>query len=207
MNIVRFCGASSLLFAESRLVLEVRKPHKWEHQSGQPPVIGLGCIGGSTEPGETPLQALHREAMEEVNCTVTVRSARVTMDICPGGTRILSDLDIDGIRPAMVWEVVDPTYDVGSKVTVFLASTFEDPQPGDLPAIILADPDFISSLEPEGMSVDEARDSGVEVRAKIELPPDGRLVPANTLRHLLTLRQTDPGLFDEFVDVHASGEP
>ncbi len=216
MSIGVFSGASSLLFAETRLVLEVRKPHKWERESGHPPVIGLGCIGGAAEPGETPLQALHREAMEEINCAVTVWSARTTLDLSPSGVRMLSRLDIDGIRPAMVWEVTDPTYDVGSKVAVFLASTSGDPQSGDLPAIILADPGFVSSMDLEGMSVGEARDCGAEVRANIELPSEGRLMPVNTFRHLLALRQSDPNLFDEWMDgyvpvrpagIDRSGEP
>ena len=59
---VRFTGAACLLFSGPRLVLEVRKEHKWQRLSGKPVQIGIGCVGGTIEPGETPVQALRREA-------------------------------------------------------------------------------------------------------------------------------------------------
>ena len=77
---------------------------------GKPPIIGLGCIGGSIEAGETPLEALHREAFEEINCSITIRPARLTVDIAPDKLTILSDFALDGVRSAMVWEVTNPTY-------------------------------------------------------------------------------------------------
>lgn len=194
-----FTGASCLLFAGPQMVLEVRKPSKWEMNSGKPPIIGLGCIGGSIEAGETPLEALHREASEEINCSITIRPARLTADITPSKVTILSDFALDGIRPAMVWEVTNQTYIPGSKVAVFLAQVEGDPQPGDLPAIVLTDPQLILEIGNQCLTIDEARSCGAELRANIDLPANGQLRLANTLKRLYQLRETNGDLFQEFI--------
>ena len=100
----------------------------------------------------------------------------------------------------MLWTITDPTHVVGSYVAVFLGRVKGDPQPGDLPAIVLADPELIPKIGFESMSVSEVRDLGAEIRENIELPPDGRLVLANTLRHLMSVYETDRALFNEWVD-------
>jgi hypothetical protein len=168
-------------------------------RAGQPPLIGVGCIGGSIEAGETPLQALHREAMEEITCSIELRSARLTADVSPSGIQILSNLDVEGVRPAMVWEVTNTSYIPGSKVAVFLGRVTGDAQPGDLPAIMLTEPELISLIGSKSISIDEAKDAGAEFRTNIELPTDGRLILANTLQRLQTLKTTHNALFDEFL--------
>ena len=111
----------------------------------------------------------------------------------------LTHFEIDELQPAMVWEVTDPTFVVGSLVSVFLGRADANPQPGDLPAIVLAEPDLIPKIGFDSMSVREATGLGAEIRGNIELPPDGQLVLANTLEHLMTLYNSDQQLFDDFV--------
>ncbi len=200
---VSFTGAGSILLSGRRLVLEVRKKHRWEYAPGQPPRIGLGSIGGSLEPGETPLQALHREALEEIGCPIEVWSAQRTAYVTPEEVRILSDFDLDGVRPAMVWEVTDPTFVVGSHVAVFLARVEDDPQPRDLPGIVLAEPELIPRIGFDSISIAEVKALGAEVRANTELPAEGRLILANTLHRFMVVYQSDPGLFDELMSLNS----
>jgi hypothetical protein len=49
-----------------------------------------------------------------------VRSAPRTAEISPAGIRVIDGVEIDGVTPAMVWEVMDPIFLVGTKVAVFL---------------------------------------------------------------------------------------
>jgi 8-oxo-dGTP pyrophosphatase MutT (NUDIX family) len=204
-DLKRFFGAACLLFSGTRLVLEVRKPHKWLREPGRPIQVGIGCSGGTIEADETPVQALKQEAEEEIGCAIDLWSARCTADVSPKGANIHSDLEIDGLKPAMVWEVTHSTYDVGSKVAVFLGCVAGDPQPLDLPAVVLVDPELVFQSEFESMSIAQVRRSGVEVRERITLPGDGRFQLANTLSRLRNLRSVDKELVDKFVGSDAAG--
>jgi hypothetical protein len=161
-------------------------------------VIGIGCIGGSIEEGESPVEALKREALEEIGCSVDLRSAGRTAYIRDEAVEILPELDFCGLQPAIVWEVTDPSFQVGSNVSVFLGQADDNPQPIDLPAIILADPGVISMINFESVSVDEILKSGAEIRQNIDIPRNGRLILANTLRRLMLLHADHRELFDEF---------
>ena len=55
----RFMGAACLLMGASGITVEVQSPHKWITHDGGGISIGLGCIGGGIEEGETPIEALH----------------------------------------------------------------------------------------------------------------------------------------------------
>lgn len=195
-----FTGAACLLFSERRLVLEVRKPAKWERVPGQPPRIGFGCIGGTIKEGETPLQALRREASEEIGCSIEVWSSPRTVCVSLEGVESVPGLEVDGHQLAMLWTITDPNFVVGSYVAVFLGRAKGDPQPGDLPAIVFANPELIPKIGFGSVSVSEVRDFGAEIRQNIELPPDGRLILANTLRHLMSVYQVDRLLFNEWMD-------
>jgi hypothetical protein len=59
-------GASIILRHEGRLLFEIQKPSKWLQQPDGTLSIGMGCIGGNIEQGETPRQALEREALEDM---------------------------------------------------------------------------------------------------------------------------------------------
>ena len=90
-------GVSCFLRTGTKLVLEVRKPGVCEQGPGKPPLIYLGCIGGSLEAGESVIEALQREASEEIGCGLVLRSARATVDISPGGMTVVESGLIDDI--------------------------------------------------------------------------------------------------------------
>ncbi|MBT3346278.1 MAG: NUDIX hydrolase [Gemmatimonadetes bacterium] len=194
-----FTGASCLLFWEGRIVLEVRKTHKWEQRPDGVHVIGIGGIGGTMEEGESPLETLQREAVEEIGCPVELWSASSTIVESPAEVRVVTGLDVDGLCPAMVWEVTDPTYQVGAKVVVYLAQATRDPQPGDLPAILLADPAWITTMSSEFVSTREAVNAGVEVRSRVDMPENGLFQPVNTLRRLLAVRASHCEVFKQLM--------
>ncbi len=196
----RFTGSSSILFWQGQLVLEIRKKHKWEPKEDGSTLIGVGGIGGTMEEGETPVDALQREAIEEIGCRLKLSCARRTVVETPPTTRVEPDLVLDGLRPAIVWVVTDPMYDVGSQVAVFLAEAMQEPQPGDLPGLLLMSPEIFAQMSVERpLPVAVAIERGIEVRSKIPLPDNAVFLPANTMRRLLALRTSHEALFNEFL--------
>ncbi len=187
-------GAGCLLSVDGRWVFEVQKAGKWLRRPGRPPVLGIGCIGGSLEPGETAIEALQREAREEINSEISLRSARETIDISPAGCRILSDFAVEGLHPAMIWEGSDPGFIPGLKVAVFLGDVDGDPSPGDLPAIVLADPRLVLEIGSGELTVGDLEGHGAEVRSKLGLPSNGNLQLQDTLRFVYDLHGTTNSL-------------
>ena len=176
-------GVSCFLRVGPRLIFEIQKPGKWTQRPGKPRLIGMGCIGGSLEEGESVIEALQREAREEIGCDIALGSARTTVDISPNGVTVLENCLFDDLRPAAIWET-DPRngYIPGAKVVVFVGEAEGDPQPLDLPAIVLADPSLISDIGTQTLTVAEARARGADVRQQIDMPPDGELCLASTLK-------------------------
>ena len=194
-----YSGAACLLWHDDRMVFEIQKPAKWVREAGRPPGLGLGCIGGTVEEGETPMQTMRREALEEIGCPLKISSARITADITDDSIQLRDDVRIDGRVPAMLWTVTHPNYDPGTKVAVFLGVCQDEPQPGDLPAIALGTPHRVFELLAGEATVAQARETGVEFRQKIELPQEGRLLLANTLKRLVFLGTKHPDLYNEFL--------
>lgn len=195
----RFAGVSSLLFHQQRLILEVRKRHKWHVDDDGRTIIGVGGIGGTMEAGETPLQGLRRETHEEVGCDIGLRSAQRTLVSTGDGTTIEQGIVVDGLCPAMVWQIIDPPYDVGAFVAVFLARAEQQPQPGDLPAILMADLEWAQTVHAGDIDLRDAVSHGVDVHAQTPLPDDAILQPVNTWRRVLEVRSEFPDLFAEWL--------
>ena len=59
-------GVSVILKQEDRYLFEIQKTAKWIQKPDGRYQIGMGCIGGRLENGETAQQALEREIKEEV---------------------------------------------------------------------------------------------------------------------------------------------
>jgi len=195
-NGIELIGAGCILTYEGRWVFEVQKPGKWVHRLGQPPRLGLGCIGGTLEPGETAVQALQREAGEEICSQISLRSAQETIDISPTARSVLTHFFIEGLRPAMIWEAADEGYFPGLKVAVFLGEAESDPTPGDLPAIVLGSRHLVPSVGSGKVTVGDLGSLGAEIRARQELPLNGRLQLQGTLRFLYDLRGTQNSILE-----------
>lgn len=191
---IELIGVGCILTYEGRWVFEVQKPGKWVQRPGQPPLLGLGCIGGTLEPGESAIQALQREAEEEICSQISLRSALETVDVSPTARCVLTRFFIEGIRPAMIWEAAGVGYISGLKVAVFLGDVETDPTPGDLPAIVLGDRHLVLSVGSGDVTVGDLDGLGAETRARQELPLNGQLELQGTLRFLYDLHRTQHSL-------------
>jgi hypothetical protein len=186
----RIIGVSCLLMGGSGLILEVQKSHKWRRANDGNLVIGLGCIGGSLEEGETPVAALQREAQEEIGCELHLRSASLTIEVSPKRNVWLRDWPASDLRPAFVWENEGPGYIPDAKVAVYLGTPERHVQPRDLPAVTIMDIELMLRLGSGRLSLDDAISSGANVQ-------QGEPIPRNALLELV-------GTPKVFYDMHSN---
>jgi 8-oxo-dGTP pyrophosphatase MutT (NUDIX family) len=135
-------GVSAFVRWDNRLLLEVQKPHKWTTQEGQTR-IGCGFIGGAIEAGESVMEALQREAREEIGCGLEVAEASGTTRICADQSIINRKLFDSAV---FEWEARAAGYDFDGRVPVLSATPLASPTPIDLPALLVVDLDLFSQI-------------------------------------------------------------
>lgn len=192
-------GTACLVRFEGAWLFELQKSHKWRHGDGGAPIIGIGCIGGRLEVGETPREALFREAMEEIGCAVELRapSARVAVD--PRGA--IRDLAHDEGDPwaSLYWEEERPGFMPGARVAVFYGKPQGIPWPVDLPAILAMPASALPILWSGGGTIQQFIEMGCRLRERIPIPWDARLEPVGTVAVLGRVNQSLPQLVERLL--------
>jgi ADP-ribose pyrophosphatase YjhB (NUDIX family) len=169
-----------LVWWREALVLEVHKPQKWRVDEEGEVHIDLGGIGGKVEEGETALQALQREALEEIGCPLALQDAPVTYAVGPDCTVRETAWHEPGVRPALVWEACLPGLTPGKCVAVFRGRAVGEPAPGDLPALLCVTPELLLAIGAGGLRLEEAQSRDARLRARIFIPAAARLALTGT---------------------------
>lgn len=185
-------GVACLIRSGPFLVLEVQKSHKWS-RTPEGVRVGIGCIGGALEPGESPVEALQRECREEIGCDVRIRPAAQTW-LC---TRAEPARQVgwteDGPRPALIWEGEGIP---GGVVPVYLGEAAGEVSPADLPALLLAPPALVRELLRGPHTFGAYLQAGGQAREREAIPPEAVLELRGTLAALQAMGSANPGLLD-----------
>lgn len=170
---------------------------RWGKDKNQNDILYFGGIGGKVKPQETLLEALRREAKEEIGCTFNL------LPTLAQGTPFITkeQLEIKPITatpqnplPAFIFQ--NKRSEIGRKsytnVFVYKAEIKEKNkmQPLDNPAIILIPKQTLYEME-NGMPIATAKNKGVEIFSQIQIPQNGILAPTPTPLALIKLHQNN----------------
>ena len=191
-------GVAILLKVENRFLFELQKPEKWRRQQERI-LIGMGCIGGTVEEGETIEEALAREAFEEIGCEVAF--ARSTRPFSLDPTGAVSPLSPQSVPEGVqfVWEGNEPGFIVGGKVAVYVGTTIGCAKPRDLPALVQLEPELFYALAQGPIAIQDVEQRGGILQEKQRIPRSAHLTPVGTASRLLDLRQRYPELLQEIL--------
>ena len=201
MSEILIIGVAIILREENGFLFELQKPSKWKRRRGGVLEIGMSCIGGTVEEGESLEGALQREAMEEIGCRVAFDRTTQSFSIDPEGTvSLLPPGSLpDGVQ--FLWEGNDPGFVPGAKVAVYAGHTIGRPDPGDLSGIATLKPDLFHEFATESFTVDELERRGGILQERLRIPRSARLKPVGTAAWLLELRRRHPELFQRILGV------
>ena len=180
-------GVSVLLRQQGRLLFEVQKPARWTHAPGGGITIGIGCIGGRVEPGESAIEALQREALEEIGCTVLLDKPAEPFSVGADGT-------VRSHRPEEVpegalflWEGSGPGFIKGGQVAVFSGTPAGPLNFGDLPAVIGMSLETLFECGARLLTIEDMLARGGTIEERLTVPRIARLAPVDTAKVVVGL--------------------
>ncbi len=199
MSDVLIIGVAIILGEKNGFLFELQKQAKWKRAPDGVVEIGMSCIGGTIEDGESLEDALQREAMEEIGCSVAVDRSTHPFSIDPEGNA--SPLP-PGSVPAGVqflWEGNDPGFVPGAVVAVYAGHTIGQAAAGDLSAIATLSPDLFYELATESFTVERLEAQGGILKERVRIPRSASVKPVGTAARLLELQRRNPELLKRII--------
>ncbi|MBM3470422.1 MAG: NUDIX domain-containing protein [Armatimonadetes bacterium] len=173
-------GVAVLLRQQGRLLFDVQKPEGWTHTPGGGVIIGIGCIGGRIEPGESTLEALQREALEEIGCTILLdRPAEPFSVGADGAVRTHQPEEVpEGVL--FFWEGSGHGFIEGGQVAVFSGRPAGPLNLGDIPAVIGMSREVLMECGAQSLTVEDVLARGGTIEERQAVPRHVRLLPVMT---------------------------
>jgi len=192
-------GVAILLRSGGQFLFEIQKTAKWRRRPDGLVEIGVGCIGGSLQPRETPRQALEREVREEIGCGIEIEPAPRTFLVDPrGAVRRLAPREVPE-GAFFLWERArgGPGFIPGARVAVYLGRVLGDPAPSDLPAILEMTLLTLRESLDGTLMLQDLMDRSAILREREPVPRRARVRPVDTARVVAELMVRVPGFLRE----------
>ncbi len=192
-------GVAIILTERDGFLFELQREAKWKRGQDGIIEIGMSCIGGTVENGESLEDALRREATEEIGCRVAFGSSAKPFSLDPAGN--VSPLPPgavpDGVQ--FLWEGDDPGFVPGAVVAVYSGRATGRAEPGDLSGIVTLKTDLFYELATESFTVESLEGRGGILQKRVRIPRSARVKPVGTAARLLELRRRHPELLNRIL--------
>ena len=187
-------GVAIVLTERNGFLFELQREEKWNRGPDGIIEIGMSCIGGTVEEGESLEDALQREATEEIGCRVAFDHSAKPFSMAPAGN--VSPLPPgtvpDGVQ--FLWEGDEPGFVPGAVVAVYSGRATARAAPGDLSGIVTLESGLFHQLATESSTIEHLEQRGAILREGVRIPRSARVKPVGTAARLLDLRRRHPEL-------------
>jgi len=192
-NTWAYTGASALLFRDGCLYMEIGKRKHWQVIDGCT-IAPLGGIGGSIESGETLLQTLQRETLEEIGHTIEIVGARHICAVYEHNAVTVTSLENESEPAPALLTISSNLYrqnDLSAQILViatYIARLQNEPVLNDILGVLAVPVELVRQVltTPELDLGQALALAGVRLYAKEQLPMQLRLKPAWTIESLAT---------------------
>ena len=187
---IALVGISATVWYDARAYFEIGKPRYWKTDDAGHTIIGLGGLGGTLKPGETPLVCLRRVIQEELGVRPRIQQ--------PEQTYVIQDWEFVGtvnLRPSkkhatplmillMPPQLGGPTTPDHVAIVCFRTSLLGTPHLGDLHGFLRVDGDALLEYfsQPERSLTNTMELPGVSFQTRAALPGNSILRPVLTAR-------------------------
>lgn len=183
---IKTVGASIILQYNDRFIFEIQKKHKWRKNNNGIYQIGVGCIGGNIENGETPHETLHREAMEEIGSKISIFHIEKPFTVDSSfNVSFLSDSEYSS-NIFFYWHGTKETY-LQNRICTFWCGALGEPYPDDIPGILITHLNTLFTTFETNQTLESILCRGAVLKAKEEIPREAIIFPVGTVKVLFFL--------------------
>lgn len=182
-------GTGLIAYDNNQLVFTIKQPSRWQKNSEGAYLVAFGGIGGKLEIGETWIDCLQREAMEEVGSQVRIlKPEQLPFYVDPDGNT--TELEVDEAHeytlPLFIFE--NRRSEDGRPPSTFVVvyeGRFQNTNtlyPLNDPAILWVTSEVLSRMSMGQLSIHPAELTSEQgcITSKIQLPENGVLQPVGT---------------------------